>query len=104
MKKVFDEVLELDKADHCSDAEATLKLVEELGELVRAINKTNGRKLTDESQAEISNEIGEEIADTLQNLFNVANRFGFSYDDIIKFMEKKNQSWKNKIEIRNSKK
>lgn len=93
MKRIYDQIKEIDSKDKCSIPEAVCKFSEESGEMIREINKTFGRKITTESKEEVILNIKEEMADTIQNIFLIASRFGISLEDLESEMERKNQVW-----------
>ena len=79
MRKVFDEIKEIDlNIDNCSLPEAICKFSEESGEMIREMNKYFGRKKTSENEETIRENVKEEIADTIQNLFILTHRFNIS--------------------------
>jgi len=82
MEKVYEEIRELDIRDKCSISEAVMKFNEEFGELCQEINKTTGRKLTDETPEELRANILSEMADSLQNLLLISSRFNLGFDEI----------------------
>ena len=75
---VYAEIKNIDSLDKCSLPEAICKMTEEFGELVRASNKSFGRKVHTQGKDEINKEVLEEIADTLQNVLLVAGRYNFT--------------------------
>lgn len=97
MKKLFKEVKDLNKDDAVSIALALCKLFEESGELAQAVNMLTGRKSTTARRAKIIDHIAEECADTIQNVFCIADKAGISYADICSYMTRKNAKWRNKI-------
>lgn len=70
LPEIYKEVAEINVKDPASVEDRFCKLIEEYGELVMALNKTIGRKSTDQSEAEVKQEILEECADTIQTLFS----------------------------------
>ena len=100
IEKIYKEIQELDKMDPCSNAEAVCKFSEEVGEWIREINKTMGRKNTEESPQEIRENILEEGADSLQNHLLICSRFNITLEELFTKMLEKNQVWKEKIPLR----
>ena len=98
MKEIYKEVRKINKLDPASHAERLGKLYEESGELATEVNKTNGRKKHKNSEKEIKQNIIEESADVIQNVFSLVDGFGVTYDEIIEALQKKNEKWKKKIE------
>lgn len=103
MKELFKEIQEIDMIDknnHTTVEKAVCKMAEEFGELVQAVNMTIGMKTTNLSPKKIKNNVAEETADLIQNAFCVAKKCGVSYEDIEKFLKKKNTKWRKKVEKR----
>lgn len=90
---LYTEIKSIDAKDKCSLPEAICKLAEEHGELIRAANKTFGRKVHSQSTKEINSEVLEEVADTLQNLLLICGRYKFTLADIIETTHSKNKKW-----------
>lgn len=103
MKEVYQEIQELDKKDNCDIGHAVMKFNEEFGELCTELNKITGRKLSNESQKEISDNILEEGADSLQNLYLILSRFGFTFEEISEKISEKNKKWESQIDKRQEK-
>jgi len=96
-EEIYQEVRDIDALDKCSLPEALCKLAEEHGELIRAANKTFGRKVHSQNKDEIRNDVKEEIADTLQNLLLVAGRYDFTVEEIVATLRLKNEKWRAQI-------
>ena len=95
MKKLF-EIIKLYSQNDVSNAEDyTLKSMEELGELVRALFHENGYKPTNKSIEDIKENQLEEACDVIICMFGVLNKLGFSYDETIKMLNKKSDKWIN---------
>jgi len=97
MKKIYKEVQDINKLDPATHAERLGKLFEEAGELATEVNKTNGRKKHKNTNEEIKNNIKEEAADVIQNVFSIIDGFGIEYQEIVDQIKKKNKKWKSKI-------
>ncbi len=63
-------------------------LVEEVGELAKAIRKTNGQKVHLDSK---THEVGEELADVFWLVIDLCNRLGINLADAFDAKEAKNQ-------------
>lgn len=100
MKEVYQEIKELDKKDNCSIGEAVMKFNEEFGELCTELNKTTGRKISNDSKEQILANILEEGADSLQNLYLILSRYGFTLEEISAEISKKNKKWESQIDKR----
>jgi len=100
MKEAYEEIQELDKKDNCTIGDAVMKFNEEFGELCTEINKTTGRKLSTDTPKQIKANILEEGADSLQNLFLIMSRYGFSLDEISAEISKKNKKWASQVDKR----
>lgn len=101
MQEIFDEIKTISNRDTCSLSDHTLKFVEEVGELVREINRKTGRKIKNGLVIEQINEnIKEELADSLQTLFSLANFLGVTYDELIQTVRSKNEVWSEIIKNR----
>lgn len=97
MKKLFEDVKELNKLDKASHAERLGKLTEEVGELATEINKITGRKSHSNTNDEIQKEIIQEAADVIQNVFSIVEGFNITYEDIVESMKLKNIKWRSKV-------
>jgi len=102
LEDIYEEVKQLDSVDSCSISEAVCKFVEESGELIREINKTTGRKVLQEPLEEVHKNIKEELADTLQNLFVICNRFNIPLESLLSEVSNKNKKWELQIGKRKS--
>lgn len=96
MKELFKEIKKIDKIAYRSLPKAVCKLSEEYGELVQAINRGMGMKKHNLSREEIRNNIKEESADLIQNIFLLASRFKIDYDELVSALSHKNKVWKKK--------
>lgn len=101
MKVIYKEIQGLNQLDPATHAERLGKLAEEFGELAMAINKSTGRKFTDESEEEIKKELLGEIADVIQNTMSIADGFEFTLEDIVLALSEKNSKWIEVIRRRN---
>ncbi len=68
--------------------ERTLLLVEEVGELVKAVRKVSGMYV--DKNRNIKNEVGEEIVDVINLLFAVAVKLGLDVEKEFFAKEEKN--------------
>jgi len=70
-----------------------LLLGEEIGELFKAIRKSEGLRIEEKSQV---GEIEEELADVLIHIFGIANRFGIDLEKAYRDKQKANlkRTWK----------
>jgi NTP pyrophosphatase (non-canonical NTP hydrolase) len=103
MKQLFDEVVNLVNQDTKDPSQLLCKLYEETGELAQVINKVTGRKIKTpaETPFKLRENIGEEIADSIQCLFALADVFEISYEELAIIMAKKNKAYENIINGRN---
>ncbi len=97
MEKHYKKVKALNKKDAVGIELALCKLFEEAGELAQAVNMKIGRKVTKMSDKEIKENITEECADTIQNVFCVAEKAGITYKQICDALTKKNLKWESRI-------
>lgn len=97
--KIFSDIKRLNKTDPASAAERLGKLTEEVGELAKEVNKTNGRKVLKpgDTPESIRNEIRDEAADTIQNVISLVDGFGIKPTELLDAMIRKNKSWQEKI-------
>lgn len=100
--KVFSEIKRLNKIDPASAAERLGKLTEEVGELAKEVNKTNGRKVLKpgDTKESIRNEIRDEAADTIQNVISLIDGFGIKPNELLDAILRKNKSWSDKIKTK----
>ena len=96
---VYKDISRINKNDPATHAERLGKFFEEAGELAKAINKTNGRKvLKDEDTFEsINQEVLDEAADSVQNVVSIIDGFGFTCEDLVKAIANKNKKWEKKV-------
>jgi len=97
--KIFSNIKRLNKIDPASAAERLGKLTEEVGELAKEVNKTNGRKVlkAGDTLESIRNEIRDEAADTIQNVISIVDGFGINANELLEAIVRKNKSWETKI-------
>lgn len=76
--------------DGASDLERYLLFVEEVGELARAIRDRRG--LFVEEASERNHAVGEEMADVLSYLLDLANRMGVDLEEAFRAKEAKNDA------------
>lgn len=96
MKQLFDELKGIVDADTNDVSLLLNKLYEETGELAQVINKTLGRKRKKSIDTEINirNNIIEEIVDSIQCLFTIAQVKNISYEEICLMFMLKNRKYK----------
>lgn len=99
-EEVFNDISRINKKDPATNAERLGKLFEETGELAKAINKTNGRKVLKEEDTpeNINKEILDEAADSIQNVISIIDGFGFTCEDLVLAIYTKNKKWEKKVE------
>jgi len=99
-EEIYSEIKRINAKDPATAAERLGKLFEEAGELAKAVNKTNGRKVLKEGDTKenIELEILNEAADTIQNVISVIDGFGWSYDHLMFALQNKNVKWEKKID------
>jgi NTP pyrophosphatase (non-canonical NTP hydrolase) len=97
---IYNDISRINKKDPATNAERLGKLFEETGELAKAINKTNGRKvLKEEDTAEsIHKEVLDEAADSVQNVISIIDGFGFTCEDLVQAIANKNKKWERKVD------
>jgi NTP pyrophosphatase (non-canonical NTP hydrolase) len=102
MKQLFEDINILVISDTIDPSLHLNKLYEETGELAMAINKTTGRKITNESDTteNIRENILEEIADSIQTLFAIANCYDITYETIEWKMQLKNNKYKENLHLK----
>ncbi|HWY35833.1 MAG TPA: hypothetical protein VNX68_14415 [Nitrosopumilaceae archaeon] len=100
LEDIYIDISRINKKDPATNAERLGKLFEETGELAKAINKTNGRKVLEEEDTteNIAKEVLHEAADSIQNVISILDGFGFTYEDLISAMILKNKKWEKKID------
>ena len=96
---IFWEVKRWNGEDPASNEGRLGKLTEEVGELAKAINKTNGRKILKEEDTPdaIRAEILDEAADVIQNVLSIIDGFDFTAPEILMAIVKKNKKWEQKM-------
>ena len=94
------EIEKLNKIDPATISERLCKVMEEVGELAQAINKTTGRKFwkKNDTLKKINENILEEGVDSIQCIVSLLTQMGFNDDDIISVMEKKNKAWEKSMQ------
>ena len=97
---VYTDISRINKKDPATNAERLGKLFEETGELAKAINKTNGRKVLNEEDTteNIAKEVLYEAADSIQNVISVIDGFGFTCEDLVTAIAMKNKKWEKKVD------
>tara|TARA_R110000868_G_scaffold176916_5_gene415010 strand:+ start:17190 stop:17498 length:309 start_codon:yes stop_codon:yes gene_type:complete len=79
--------------DEAPTAEKLCKLFEEVGELAKGVNKTIGRKITDETPEEIRDNVLEEAADSIQCIFSILGDYNITYQELSMRLNAKNDKW-----------
>jgi len=99
-ENVYADIVRINKKDPASHEARLGKLFEEAGELAKAINKTNGRKVlkSEDTPENVRLEVLDEAADTVQNVVSIIEGFGFTCEDLVKAMATKNQKWEKKVD------
>lgn len=103
MEKQFKQVKALNKKYNVSLELGLCKLAEEFGELAQGVNMIIGIKNTKLTPKEIKDNIAEECADTIQNVFSIAAKSGITYEQLCNVFDAKNAEWSKKIKIKNKK-
>ena len=100
---IYNDISRINKKDPATDAERLGKLFEETGELAKAINKTNGRKVLKEEDTPdaVRKEVLDEAADSIQNVVSIIDGFGFTCEDLVSAIAKKNKKWEAKVDKMN---
>lgn len=100
MRKVYQQLTEIiKKIDKPENAAMNMtfhlsKLTEEIGEMAQSINKLNGRKKKKgETKKEVYDNIGEEVADSIQCLMAIAINAGVDYETLKATLIKKNNKF-----------
>lgn len=75
---------------------ATLKVMEESGELAAEVLKYIGHKITDESKEKTMEKLKSEGVDTLLAVFDVLNIAGIQKEEILNLSNKAIEKWKQK--------
>lgn len=99
-EEIYSDISRINKKDPATAAERLGKLFEEAGELAKAINKTNGRKIlkSEESSETIRTEIVDEAADAIQNVISVIDGFDITAEEVLIAMAHKNKKWEEKVD------
>jgi NTP pyrophosphatase (non-canonical NTP hydrolase) len=100
MKEIYEKIQFLSRRDVADAKGLTLKSMEELGELVQALLHENGYKPNDKTFKEIKDNQLEELCDVIICMLGVADKLGFTYQDIKKMMNKKANKWEKVLEKR----
>lgn len=99
----YKDISRINKKDSASHTERLGKFFEEAGELAKAVNKTNGRKVlsSEDTPEKIKDDILDEAADSTQNIISILDGFGFTAQDLIDRIHVKNIKWEKKINSQN---
>jgi NTP pyrophosphatase (non-canonical NTP hydrolase) len=99
-KEIVKEIGRLNSKDQASHSERMCKVMEEIGELAQAVNRTTGRKILKEKDTvESMNEnLLEEGVDSIQCIISLLKGYGYGHKDILKKMKHKNKVWESVIE------
>ncbi|GAH12987.1 unnamed protein product [marine sediment metagenome] len=100
MKKVYKRIKKVIHKDVGSPEILTLKAVEELGELAASLFHEIGYKQTNKPKKDIRENQLEETVDVILCMLGVLEKKGFTYDQIIKQLNKKIGKWENIAENR----
>jgi len=97
---IYNDISRINQKDQATAAERLGKFFEEGGELAKAINKTNGRKVLkpEDTPESINQEILDEGADSIQNVICILDGFGFTAEDVLKAIARKNEKWELKVD------
>lgn len=68
------------------------KLFEEAGELASAVNNYTGTRIVEDLDG-VHENVLEESADAIQCIFTILIKMGFSFQELVEKLEKKNQKW-----------
>ena len=96
---IFWEINRLNGEDPATHEGRLGKLTEEVGELAKAVNKTNGRKVLspEDTPEAIRAEILDEAADTIQNVISIIDGFDLTAEDLLAALVRKNKKWEQKM-------
>lgn len=94
-KKVVKEIDRLNKLDKKSPSKRMCKVIEEVGELAQAVNKTTGikRLKPEDTKEAIMANILEEGADSIQCIISLLLKYKFTAKQIVDAMNEKNVYW-----------
>ena len=97
---IYNDISRINKKDPATDTERLAKLFEEAGELAKAVNKTNGRKIlkAEDTPENIDLEILDEAADTIQNVISLIEGKGWSCGHLLFAIQNKNKKWEQKVD------
>lgn len=88
-QKLISELIIERKYDEETVPEVFTLLVEEIGELAKAIRKYNGQKVHTDSQ---THNVAEELADVFWLLIDLSNRLGVDLEQAFRAKEEKNKT------------
>lgn len=97
MKKLFEEIIELNKLNKNATIHMHLsKLMEEAGELANECNKLTGikRNKLSESREQIVENLSNEAADSIQTIMSICIESGITYEQLETSLNKANSEWK----------
>lgn len=95
MKKIYKEINSINIINNVPKSTHLCKLAEEVGELAQIINIELGTK--NGSKRNINQKAKEEIADTIQILFAIANQYGITFEELNTAIVAKTEKWVKKI-------
>lgn len=82
------------------EAPTAEKLCKLFGELAQGVNKTIGRKLTDDNEELIRDNVLDEGADSIQCIFSLLDDYNITYDELLERLDVKNDKWVSVIKKR----
>lgn len=93
MEKLYKDIKRIDSKHHRGIARKLGKITEELGELFSGVYSFLGwkRNKKNKTESELKENILEEGADVIQNVFCVLSHFGFTYEQVIEELDRKNK-------------
>lgn len=91
MEELYKHIKKINKLKKIKKSLAVCKLFEECGELSQQINIDLGIK--NGNKFEVRSGVLEECADSIQNLFSIANLYNITFEELTKELIKKNNKW-----------
>lgn len=93
LQELFNQIKILSARDDTNVSEKLNKVGEEVGELFTAVNRDTGRKRHNLDPAAVVDNIAEEGADAIQNIFCVLQHYGITLEEVLNWLERKNVVW-----------